>query len=132
MSMQDPISDMLARIRNGQRAGKARVTMPFSKQKLAIAEVLKQEGYIRDCGREEPDGEHPQLSVVLKYFEGKPVIDLLKRVSRPGLRVYKSGTELPVVTGGLGIAIVSTSSGVMTDRAASSAGHGGEVICIVS
>jgi small subunit ribosomal protein S8 len=132
MSMQDPISDMLTRIRNGQQAGKARVMMPFSKQSAAIAKVLKEEGYIRDFAEERMEGEHPQLSVVLKYYEGKPVIDMLKRVSRPGLRIYKGRKDLPLVMGGLGIAVVSTSRGVMTDRAARAAGCGGEVLCIVS
>ena len=132
MSMQDPISDMLTRIRNGQSAGKVLVSMPLSKQKTAIAEVLKQEGYIRDYMKEEIEGAHPQLSVVLKYFDGKPVIDNIKRVSRPGLRVYKTKDDLPRVMAGLGVAIVSTSHGLMTDRAARAAGHGGEVICIVS
>ena len=132
MSMQDPISDMLTRIRNGQAAGKVHVAMPWSKQRSAIAEVLKQEGYIRDFVKEEIDGAHPQLSVVLKYYEGKPVISRIQRVSRPGLRVYKGNNELPRIMGGLGIAIVSTSKGMMTDRAARAAGHGGEVICVVS
>ena len=132
MSMQDPISDLLTRIRNGQAAGKVHVSMPLSKQKLAIAEVLKQEGYISDYVKEEIEGAHPQLSIVLKYYEGKPVIDRIRRVSRPGLRIYKSTVELPQIMGGLGIAIVSTPRGLMTDRAARAAGHGGEVICIVS
>ncbi len=123
---------MLTRIRNGQSAGKVRVTMPHSKAKAAIAQVLKQEGFIRDHAREDAEGVHPLLSVVLKYYEGKPVIDTIKRVSRPGLRVYRAKDELPVVMGGLGVAIVSTSRGLMTDRAARAAGHGGEVICIVS
>ena len=132
MSMQDPISDMLTRIRNGQSAGKVHVSMPLSKQKLAVAEVLKQEGYIADYMKEENEGTHPQMSVVLKYYEGKPVIDRIKRVSRPGLRIYKSKDQLPRIMGGLGIAIVSTSKGLMTDRAARAAGHGGEVVCVVS
>ena len=131
MSMQDPISDMLTRIRNGQMAGKLRVTMPLSKQKTAIASVLKQQGYIRDYGQEEVGGK-PQLAVTLKYFEGKPVIESLRRVSRPGLRIYKRKDELPSVMGGLGIAIISTSKGLMTDKQARAAGHGGEVICVVS
>ena len=130
MSMQDPIADMLTRIRNGQAAGKVRVTMPVSKQKLAIAEVLKQEGYIRDFALEEDD--ESQFSLVLKYYDGQPVIRELKRVSRPGLRVYKGKGELPTVMGGLGIAIISTSRGLMSDRAARAAGHGGEVLCVVS
>ena len=132
MSMQDPISDMLTRIRNGQSAGKVHVSMPLSKQKMAVAEVLKQEGYISDYSKEEIEGAHPQLSVVLKYYDGKPVIDRIKRVSRPGLRVYKSKDQLPKIMDGLGIVIVSTSQGLMTDRAARSGGHGGEVVCIVS
>ena len=131
MSMQDPISDMFTRIRNGQAAGKVRVLIPLSKQKLAIANLLKEQGFVRDVGTETVDGK-PQLSVVLKYHEGNPVIAVLERVSRPGLRVYKRKDELPSVLGGLGVAIVSTSAGVMTDKAARSAGHGGEVIGYVS
>jgi len=131
MSMQDPIADMLTRIRNGQSASKVRVLMPFSKQKVTVAQVLKDQGYIRDFSTEEDSG-HPQLSVVLKYHQGKPVIDEIKRVSRPGLRVYKDHTELPTVLGGLGIAIISTSRGLMTDKQARAAGHGGEVVCYVS
>lgn len=131
MSMQDPISDMLTRIRNGQSAGKLRVTMPLSKQKQAIAGVLKDQGYIRGFNQEDIEGK-PQLAVTLKYFEGKPVIGNLSRVSRPGLRIYKRKDELPTVMGGLGIAIISTSRGLMTDKQARAAGHGGEVICVVS
>ena len=131
MSMQDPISDMLTRIRNGQSAGKLRVTMPLSKQKEAIAGVLKDQGYIRDFSQEDLGGK-PQLAVTLKYFEGKPVIENLSRVSRPGLRIYKRKDELPTVMGGLGIAIISTSRGLMTDKQARAAGHGGEVVCVVS
>jgi len=130
MSMQDPVSDMLTRIRNGQVANKIAVSMPFSKLKLAIANVLKAEGYITDVSVEE--GIKPILSVTLKYFEGKPVVESIERVSRPGLRVYKRKDELPKVMGGLGIAIISTSQGVMTDRAARKAGMGGEVICYVA
>ena len=129
--MQDPISDMLTRIRNGQNAGKARVTMPMSRQKSAIAEVLRQQGYIRDFSEEEVEGK-PQLAIALRYFERRPVIDVLKRVSRPGLRVYKKANELPKVMDGLGIAIISTSKGLMTDRQARATGHGGEVVCIVA
>ena len=132
VTMQDPISDLLTRVRNGQTAGKVHVAMPWSKQRAAIAEVLKQEGYIRDFVREEIDGAHPQLSIVLKYFEGKPVISRIDRVSRPSLRVYRGKGDLPQVMGGLGIAIVSTSKGLMTDRAARAAGYGGEVICVVA
>lgn len=130
MSMTDPIADMLTRIRNGQSAGKANVVMPASKLKLAIAKVLKDEGYIADFGTE-AKGTQSVLTVSLKYYNGKPVIEEVKRVSRPGLRIYKSKEELPRVLGGLGIAIVSTSKGVMTDRAARAIGHGGEVICTV-
>ena len=130
MSMQDPISDMLTRIRNGQAASKVSVNMPSSKQKVAIAAVLKKEGYVSDYLVS--DGTKPQLEVTLKYFEGKKVIDTLKRVSRPGLRIYKGASDLPKVMAGLGIAIVSTSQGVMTDRAARKASIGGEIICYVS
>lgn len=130
MSMTDPIADMLTRIRNGQSAGKKSVKMPSSKLKLAIAKVLKEEGYITDFNSEQ-NGNHMEMTVELKYFNGVPVIESVKRVSRPGLRIYKSKDELPKVLGGLGIAIVSTSNGVMTDRAARAIGHGGEVICTV-
>lgn len=130
MSMTDPIADMLTRIRNGQSAGKESVVLPSSKVKVAIAKVLKEEGYIIDF-KTEVKGSHSQLTIVLKYYNGKPVIEEVKRVSKPGLRIYKSKEELPKVLGGLGIAIVSTSKGVMTDRAARAMGHGGEVICTV-
>lgn len=130
MSMTDPIADMLTRIRNGQSAGKKNVKMPSSKLKMAIAKVLKDEGYISDF-KTETNGNHMEMTVDLKYFNGVPVIDKVKRVSRPGLRIYKSKDELPKVLGGLGIAIVSTSNGVMTDRAARAIGHGGEAICTV-
>ena len=131
MSMSDPIADMLTRIRNGQAAGKSSVRMPVSKKKLAIAKVLKDEGFIIDFAEVDMDGK-PGLEVALKYFQGEPVIDFVKRVSRPGLRIYKSRDELPKVRGGLGIAIVSTSKGVMTDREARKQGHGGEVIAYVA
>ena len=131
MSMSDPIADMLTRIRNGQSAGKQTVVMPSSKLKQAIAQVLKDEGYIQDFGAGEADGK-PRLEITLKYFQGKPVIEVIRRVSRPGLRIYKSKDELPKVQGGLGVAIVSTSKGVMSDRAARAAGEGGEVLCYVS
>lgn len=131
MSMQDPIADMFTRIRNGLAAGKLRVTMPMSKQKLAIAALLKDQGYIRDVATEDQDGK-PQLSVVLKYHEGKPVIDTLERVSRPGLRIFKRKDDLPTVMNGLGVAIISTSKGLMTDKAAREAGHGGEVVGIIT
>lgn len=132
MSMSDPIADMLTRIRNGQRINMETVVMPSSKTKIAIAKVLRDEGYITDYRVEDADGNKKDLTVDLKYFEGKPVIDVLKRVSRPGLRIYKKKDELPKVLGGLGIAIVSTSSGLMTDRAARDRGFGGEVLCFVS
>ena len=126
MSMQDPIADMFTRIRNGQMAAKVAVSMPSSKQRVAIAAVLKEEGYVTDYA---VTGEvKPVLEVTLKYFEGKQVIDTIERVSRPGLRIYKKKDELPKVMGGLGVAIVSTSKGVMTDRAARKAGMGGEII----
>ena len=131
MSMQDPISDMLTRIRNGQSAGKVRVMMPMSKQKSAIAEVLKQQGYIRDFSIEDIEGKL-QLAILLRYFEGKPVIEMLKRISRPGLRIYRRKDDLPKVMDGLGIAIISTPKGLMTDRQARTAGCGGEVVCIVA
>ena len=131
MSMSDPIADMLTRIRNGQAATKSSVRMPASKKKLAIAKVLKDEGYITDFAEVDLDGK-PGLEVALKYFQGEPVIDFVKRVSRPGLRIYKNRNELPKVRGGLGIAIVSTSKGVMTDREARKQGHGGEVIAYVA
>ena len=130
MSMQDPISDMLTRIRNGQAASKVSVKMPSSKQKVAIAAVLKAEGYVADFAV--AGDTKPELEVTLKYFEGKKVIDTIKRVSRPGLRIYKGTNDLPKVMAGLGIAIVSTSQGVMTDRAARNASIGGEIICYVS
>jgi small subunit ribosomal protein S8 len=131
MSMTDPIADMLTRIRNALSAGKLTVSIPSSKQKMAIANLLKEEGYINDVSAKDIDGK-PVLEVSLRYYEGKPVIDLIKRVSRPGLRVYKGKEELPNVMGGLGVAIISTSKGLMTDRAARKAGHGGEVLCYVA
>lgn len=131
MSMTDPIADFLTRIRNGQSSGKTDVQMPASKVKLSIAKVLKDEGYIEDFSSTVADGK-PTMNVQLKYYQGRPVIDRLERVSRPGLRVYKGKDELPSILGGLGVAIVSTSKGVMTDRQARASGHGGEVICIVS
>ncbi len=128
--MTDPIADMFTRIRNGQSAAKTAVTMPSSKVKVAIANLLKEEGYISDFS---VSGDvKPELAVELKYFEGKEVIETIKRVSRPGLRVYKGATELPKVLAGMGIAIVSTSKGLMTDRAARSAGLGGEIIGFVA
>ncbi|MCA1799370.1 MAG: 30S ribosomal protein S8 [Xanthomonadaceae bacterium] len=131
MSMTDPISDLLTRIRNGQTAGKTEVTMPASKVKASIAQVLKDEGYITDFGTSDLEGNKKALTVRLKYYDGRPVIDRIERVSRPGLRIFKRADDLPKVQGGLGIAIVSTSQGVMSDRAARAAGHGGEVLCVV-
>ena len=129
MSMQDPLADMLTRIRNAQMAEKSVVSMPASKLKVAVANVLKSEGYI--SGYQISSDTKPLLSIELKYFEGRPVIEELKRVSRPGLRQYKSVDQLPKVRGGLGVSIVSTNKGVMTDRAARAAGVGGEVLCTV-
>jgi len=129
--MTDPIADLLTRIRNGQSSNKTSVNVPASTKKVAILEVLKSEGFIADF-KEVQDGAHINLNVELKYFEGKPVIEHIKRASRPGLRSYKSKDDLPKVLGGLGIAIVSTSKGVMTDREARAQGHGGEVLCFVS
>jgi len=131
MSMTDPISDMLTRIRNGQKAQKVAVSMPASRVKLAVAKVLVAEGFVTDVGVE---GEAASwtMTVTLKYHEGKPVIERIQRASRPGLRYYAGTGELPKVQGGLGVAIVSTSKGVMTDRQARAEGHGGEVLCLVS
>ncbi|MEX2122507.1 MAG: 30S ribosomal protein S8 [Woeseia sp.] len=131
MSMTDPISDMLTRIRNGQKARKVSVTMPASKAKAAVARVLKDEGYITDYSTM-TDGKKEGLTVELKYFEGKPVIERIQRVSKPGLRIYRRKEDLPKVLGGLGVAIVSTSAGVMSDRQAREKGIGGEVLCVIS
>lgn len=131
MSMTDPISDMLTRIRNGQKARKVSVSMPASNVKVAVANVLKDEGYITDF-ETSGDGAEKTLSVELKYFEGVPVIEKVERVSKPGLRIYRGKDNLPKVLGGLGVAIVSTSAGVMSDRQAREKGIGGEVICVVS
>lgn len=130
MSMQDTLADMFTRIRNAQLASKTSVTMPSSKMKVSVAKVLKEEGFITDY-QVDADTVKPSLNIVLKYFEGKPVIEEIKRASRPGLRLYKSKDELPKVRGGLGVSIVSTSKGVMTDKAANAAGVGGEIICTV-
>ena len=130
MSMQDPISDMLTRLRNAQARDKREVSMPASAKKAAIAEVLKNEGYILDYSVS-GDGAKRQLTVALKYYDGKPVIEKIERVSRPGLRVYRSNNELPSVVGGLGVAIISTSKGLMSDRDARAQGIGGEVVCSV-
>ncbi|EIC21742.1 30S ribosomal protein S8 [Thiorhodovibrio frisius] len=131
MSMSDPIADMLTRIRNGQMRGKVTITMPASKQRIAIAALLEDEGYINQHSVA-GDGPHRALEIKLKYFRGKPVIELIKRVSRPGLRIYRGKDDLPRVRSGLGIAIVSTSKGLMTDRAARKAGHGGEILALVA
>jgi len=131
MSMTDPIADMLTRIRNAQKARKVNVSMPSSTSKQAVARVLKDEGYIADFSVAN-EGTKSSLTVELKYFEGAPVIERVRRVSKPGLRIYRGKDELPKVLGGLGIAIVSTSAGVMSDRQAREQGIGGEVICIVS
>lgn len=131
MSMSDPIADMLTRIRNGQMRGKVTITMPASKQRIAIASLLEEEGYIQQHSVA-GEGAKRELEIKLKYFRGKPVIELIKRVSRPGLRIYRGKNDLPKVRGGLGIAIVSTSKGLMTDRAARKGGHGGEILALVA
>jgi len=131
MSMTDPIADMLTRIRNAQMVGKTTVLMPSSKLKASIAQVLQDEGYIDGFSRRENDGK-PELEINLKYYAGAPVIEKIERVSRPGLRIYKGCDDLPKVMNGLGVAIVSTSKGVMTDRRARATGVGGEVLCIVA
>ena len=131
MSMSDPIADMLTRIRNAQESEKQSVAMPASKLKAAIANVLKDEGYIEDFAVRENEG-NPLLEISLKYYAGKPVIEKIERISRPGLRIYRPGRDLPKVMNGLGIAIMSTSKGVMTDRKARGLGVGGEVLCIVA
>ncbi|MDE2259640.1 MAG: 30S ribosomal protein S8 [Betaproteobacteria bacterium] len=131
MSMTDPIADMLTRIRNAQRAEKSSVSMPSSKLKVAIAQVLKDEGYIDGFHVHQNDNK-PSLEMALKYYAGRPVIELIERVSRPGLRIYKSCQDIPKVMNGLGVAILSTPAGVITDRAARSRNMGGEVLCIVA
>jgi small subunit ribosomal protein S8 len=131
MSMTDPIADLLTRIRNGQSARKAEITMDSSKVKTAIVRVLKDEGYVADF-RIANEGSKTLLTIGLKYYEGRPVIDRLERVSRPGLRIYRGKDELPKVLGGMGTVIVSTPKGVMTDKQARSIGQGGEVLCIVA
>jgi small subunit ribosomal protein S8 len=131
MSMTDPIADLLTRIRNGQTARKASVTLASSKLKQAIVKVLKEEGYIADFSVLSDSGK-PELHIELKYYEGRPVIDRIERVSRPGLRIYRGKNEIPRVLGGMGTVIVSTPKGVMTDKAAHAIGQGGEVLCIVA
>ena len=131
MSMTDPIADLLTRIRNGQTAARPKCSSPPRKLKTAIVKVLKDEGYIADF-RLDADGGKPRLTIGLKYYEGRPVIDRLERVSRPGLRIYRGKDELPKVLGGMGTVIVSTPKGVMTDKQARAIGQGGEVLCIVA
>jgi small subunit ribosomal protein S8 len=131
MSMTDPIADLLTRIRNGQLARKSTVTVASSKLKTSILKVLKDEGYIANFGLSQDDGK-PVLTIDLKYYEGRPVIDRIERVSRPGLRIYRGKNEIPRVLGGMGTVIVSTPKGVMTDKAAQAIGQGGEVLCIVA
>ena len=131
MSMTDPIADMLTRIRNGQKARKVSVSMPSSTAKVAVAKVLQDEGYITGYSTE-ADGVKSELSVELKYFEGAAVIENVQRVSKPGLRIYRGKEDLPKVLGGLGVAIISTSAGVMSDRQARKQGIGGEILCVVS
>jgi len=131
MSMTDPVADLLTRIRNGQTAGKASVTLASSKLKTSIVKVLKDEGYIASFSIDSGEGK-PVLTIDLKYYDGRPVIDRLERVSRPGLRIYRSKDEFPRVLGGMGTVIVSTPKGVMTDKAARAIGQGGEVLCIVA
>ncbi len=134
MSMSDPIADMLIRIRNAQMVGHPEVVMPASKLKASIAKVLKDEGYIEDFAIREKSGDsgHKELAIGLKYYAGRPVIERLERVSKPGLRVYRGSDDIPRVMNGLGVAILSTSRGVMTDRKARADGVGGEVLCIVA
>ncbi|MEZ5565605.1 MAG: 30S ribosomal protein S8 [Gammaproteobacteria bacterium] len=132
MSLSDPIADMLTRIRNGQKVALPSVTMPSSQQKVAIAKVLQDEGYIASYAVVDTGDNKSELTIDLKYFDGRPVIDEIRRVSRSGLRIYRGKGALPKIQGGLGIAIVSTSAGVMTDKNARAAGHGGEVLCVVS
>jgi len=129
--MTDPIADFLTRIRNGQAAGKSAVSMPGSRLKAAISKVLQDEGYITGFSTAEVDGK-PVLTIELKYHQGRPVIDMIQRASRPGLRLYKGKSEIPSIQNGLGVAIISTSKGVMSDRQARAAGEGGEVLCVVS
>ena len=131
MAMSDPIADMLTRIRNAQLAEKASVSMPSSKVKVAIAAVLKHEGYVDDFAVRQADGK-PTLDIALKYYAGRPVIERIDRVSKPGLRIYKGAGDIPRVMNGLGVAIVSTPKGVMTDRKARASNTGGEVLCIVA
>jgi len=132
MSITDPLDDLLTRIRNGQSANKPTVSMPSSKLKVSVCRVLKQEGYIEDFAVKESENNKSVLDVSLKYYQGQPVIESIQRVSKPGRRVYKGADDLPKVLGGFGVAIISTSSGLMTDKEAREGGHGGEVLCTVS
>ncbi len=132
MSITDPLADLLTRIRNGQSANKPTVSMPSSKLKVSVCRVLKQEGYIEDYAVKETENNKSVLDVSLKYYQGQPVIESIQRVSKPGRRVYKGADDLPKVLGGFGVAIISTSSGLMTDKEAREGGHGGEVLCTVS
>jgi small subunit ribosomal protein S8 len=132
MSMNDPISDFLTRLRNGQSARKKTITSPSSKAKEAIAAVLKEEGYIADYSASASQGGKKTLTIALKYYQGKPVIERLERISKPSLRIYKGKGDIPKVLGGLGIAIISTSQGVVSDRKARATGQGGEVLCVVA
>ncbi|MBT3994079.1 MAG: 30S ribosomal protein S8 [Gammaproteobacteria bacterium] len=132
MSMTDPIADMLTRIRNAHKINALSVSIPASKVKENIASVLLEEGYIKSYKAEELDNNKKALIIDLKYFEGKPVIEVIDRVSRPGLRIYKDNSQIPRVMGGLGIAVISTSKGIMSDRKARKEGHGGEVLCVVA
>ena len=132
MSMSDPIADMLTRMSNAQSAEKAVVRMPFSTKQQALANILEPEGFVSGSTKIEDSKSKPELEITLKYFQGKPVIETIDRVSKPGLRIYKSKDELPKVKGGLGVAIISTSKGLLADRTARAEGHGGEVLCYVS
>ncbi|MEI6354717.1 MAG: 30S ribosomal protein S8 [Methylococcus sp.] len=132
MSITDPLADLLTRVRNGQSANKVNVKMPSSKLKVSVCKVLKQEGYIEDFSVSQATNNKQILDVALKYYQGTPVIESIQRVSKPGRRVYKGSEDLPSVLGGFGVAIISTSKGLMTDKEAREGGHGGEVICTVS
>ncbi len=132
MSMTDPVADMLTRIRNGQHIGLESVSMPGSNLKESVARVLTDEGYLGGYETADEEGNKRTLTVRLRYFDGKPVIDSIRKVSRPGLRIYRGKDDLPKVMGGLGVAIISTSQGVMSDREAREKGHGGEVLCMVA
>lgn len=132
MSITDPLSDLLTRIRNGQSANKPSVSMPSSKLKVSVCRVLKQEGYIEDFAVKEIENNKSVLDIALRYYQGKPVIESIQRVSKPGRRVYKGAEDLPKVLGGFGVAIISTSRGLMSDKEAREGGHGGEVLCTVS